>query len=63
MPTDIQYIEGADWTIHCCALAAEGGHLEVLKWLRFGSTTAYACRGMSGTCANAAAGGHLEVLK
>ena len=24
--------------IHCCALAAKGGHLEALKWLRFGRT-------------------------
>jgi hypothetical protein len=26
--------EDPTWTIHCCALAASGGHLKVLKWLR-----------------------------
>ena len=26
------------WDVHCCALAARGGHLTVLKWLRCGSS-------------------------
>ena len=57
-------------TPHCCALAAKGGHLEVLKWLRFGSAEdshdeedGTACPWNQSTCAYAAAGGHLEVLK
>ena len=38
--------------------AAEGGHLEVLKWAR-----ANKCPWDEWTCKLAAAGGHLEVLK
>jgi len=41
-----------------CANAAEGGHLEVLKWARENG-----CPWDERTCANAAEGGHLEVLK
>ena len=38
--------------------AAEGGHLEMLKWARENG-----CPWDEDTCANAAKGGHLEVLK
>ena len=41
----------------CCALAAFGGHLEVLKWLRMQDCP------WDGRCALAAQGGHLEVLQ
>jgi len=41
-----------------CAYAAEGGHLEVLKWARENG-----CPWDKQTCAYAAKGGHLEVLK
>jgi hypothetical protein len=34
-PSEYEYYERE---IHCCALAAKGGHLDVLRWLRFGST-------------------------
>ena len=40
--------------------AAEGGHLEVLKWLRSQDPP---CPWDGRTCAEAAQGGHLEVLK
>jgi hypothetical protein len=44
--------------MNCCALAAEGGHLQVVKWLHTHDFPwdewAYAC---------AAEGGHLKVLK
>ena len=41
-----------------CAHAAQGGHLEVLKWAK-----AYGCPWNESTCVNAAKNGHLEVLK
>ena len=41
-----------------CANAAEGGHLEVLKWLR-----AEGCPWDARVCANALEGEHLEVLE
>ena len=51
-----------DWndetSLDCCALAARGGHLEVLKWLR-----AQDCPWDEWTFASAAWDGHLEVLK
>jgi len=65
-------------TYNVAHFAAQGGHLEVLKWLRFGSTyeeeegvmapLTYpadhaACPWDEWTSAEAAAGGHLEVLK
>ena len=40
-----------------CASAAEGGHLEVLKWLR-----RERCEWDEGTCTDAATNGHLHVL-
>lgn len=40
-----------------CAAAAQGGHLEVLKWARENG-----CQWDKCTCANAAGGGHLAVL-
>jgi hypothetical protein len=43
---------------NACALAAQGGHLEVLKWAR-----AHGCPWDDETYSNAARGGHLEVLK
>jgi hypothetical protein len=57
---------GADWgspdldsDYDCAALAARGGHLEVLRWLW---ETDYEWDD-PWTCACAAAGGHLNVLK
>ena len=49
-----------DWsgTINPCALAAAGGHLEVLQWAR-----EHDCPWDFRTCYSAAEGGHLEVLK
>jgi len=41
-----------------CSWAAEGGHLEVLKWARENG-----CPWNERTCSCAAKGGHLEVLK
>ena len=41
-----------------CAFAAEGGHLEVLRWAR-----AHDCPWDANTCRGDAQGGHLEVLK
>jgi hypothetical protein len=41
-----------------CAIAAAGGHLEVLQWAREQD-----CPWNHRTCMSAAAGGHLEVLK
>jgi hypothetical protein len=41
-----------------CAIAAEVGNLDVLKWAREND-----CPWDDETCANAAEGGHLEVLK
>ena len=41
-----------------CQFAAEGGHLEVLKWLR-----AEGCPWDEWACAWALRGGHLEVLE
>jgi len=41
-----------------CAAAAQGGHLEVLKWLRDNG-----CPWGAKTCTCAAVEGHLEVLK
>jgi len=42
-----------------CSHAAEGGHLETLKWLREHESPPFD----EETCAGAAQGGHLEVLK
>ena len=41
-----------------CSSAAEGGHLEVLKWLR-----SQGCPWDESACAYAAEGGHLDVLE
>ena len=41
-----------------CALAARGGHLEVLQWLR-----EHGCPWDAWTCELAARGGHLEALQ
>merc|ERR1711907_284901 len=43
-----------------CAEAAEGGHLEVLKWARSQDPP---CPWNKWTCEGAAKGGHLDVLK
>lgn len=40
-----------------CTLAAKGGHLEILKWLRERE-----CYWDQDTCSGAAEGGHLETL-
>ena len=49
---------GCSWNATTCALAAEGGHLEVLQWAR-----QHGCEWNSTTCLYAALGGHLEVLQ
>ena len=46
------------WDEVTCRLAAEGGHFEVIKWLR-----AKGCRWDVKTSNEAARGGHLEVLQ
>ena len=46
------------WDEQTCRLAAFGGHLEVMKWLR-----AKGCPWGTGTSRSAALGGHLEVLQ
>jgi len=45
---------------NCCALAAQGGHLEVLQWLREQNPP---CPWSELACARAAWGGHLDVLR
>jgi hypothetical protein len=47
-----------DLDMECCALAARGGYLEMLTWLR-----GHHCPWDAWTCAYAARGGHLEVLR
>ncbi|WZN65776.1 putative ankyrin repeat protein [Chloropicon roscoffensis] len=46
------------WDKDTCRLAAEGGHFEVIKWLR-----AKGCQWDVETSNNAARGGHLEMLQ
>ena len=46
------------WDERTCRLAAEGGHFEVIKWLR-----AKGCRWNKETSNEAARGGHLEMLQ
>jgi len=48
---------GCPWVAHICALAAEGGRLEVLRWAR-----SHGCPWDTRTFASAAVHGHLEVL-
>jgi len=48
------------WDEGTCTLAATGGHLDVLKWLRSQDPP---CPWGKGTCLEAAEGGHLDVLK
>ena len=48
------------WDEHTCFYAAEGGHLEVLKFVRGQDPP---CPWGVRTCADAAKEGHLEVLK
>ena len=52
--------EGADYTIGLCEshVAAAGGYLEVLKWLKEQGNT-----GDWRTCYRAAQGGYLDILK
>ena len=50
--------ENFPWDWRTCAGAAEGGQLEVLKWLRENG-----CPWCERTCMSAAKGGHLEILK
>jgi hypothetical protein len=52
-------VNGAPWDRHTCAAAAEGGHLELLQWLR----TQSRCPWDVWTCADAASFGRLEVLQ
>ena len=49
---------GCPWDEKTCALAAEFGHLEMLKWARENG-----CPWDERTCSGAAEYGHLEVLK
>jgi len=49
---------GCPWVARTCALAAQGGHLEVLKWAR-----EHDCPWSEWTSLHAALGGHLEVLR
>jgi hypothetical protein len=44
--------------VYTCGLAAWGGHLEVLQWLREG-----VCPWDTDTCLYTAANGHVEVLQ
>ncbi|WZN59600.1 ankyrin repeat protein [Chloropicon roscoffensis] len=48
----------ARWNCGAVATAAEGGHVEVLQWLRQNG-----CPWGNSTCYNAARGGHLDALK
>ena len=48
---------GCEWDEDTCSCAAEGGHLDLLKW-----ATAEGCEVDSWTFNVAAEGGHLEVL-
>jgi hypothetical protein len=54
----LQYDEHVDWDMSACAKVAEGGHLDVLKWLR-----EEGFRWNWYSCACAARGGHVEVLE
>ena len=49
---------GCPWNSATCHAAAEGGYLEVVKWLHNTG-----CPSSSGVCYFAARGGQLEVLK
>ena len=51
-------MNGCPWVAETCAIAAEGGHLEVLQWLR-----ANGCPWDEKTCSMSAEGGHLDVLQ
>ena len=51
-------VNGCPWEMLTCAIAAKGGHLEVLEWAR-----EHGCEWDELTCADAAEGGHLEVLQ
>ena len=51
---------GCDWNEATCSAAAEGGHLEVLQWLR---GPIAGCNWNADTCMMAAGGGHIAVLK
>lgn len=68
----MKYLELAKWACSngcpldswTCALAAEYGHLEVLKRIfNDSSSKGIKCPWSASTCARAALGGHLEVLK
>ena len=48
---------GCRWDESTCALAAQGGHLELLRWAR-----KHGCPWGERTCRYAAQGGHLELL-
>ena len=50
--------ENFPWDEKTCAYAADGGHLDVLKWARENG-----CSWDEDTCSGAAFGGHLETLK
>jgi hypothetical protein len=49
---------GCPWGIDTCSCAADGGHLEVLRYAH-----EHGCPWTSYTCDRAAEGGHLEVLR
>ena len=55
---------GAPWESFTCALAARGGHLHVLQWLRAdGCRLLERCPWDGRTCQFAAMNGHLHVLQ
>jgi hypothetical protein len=51
---------GCRWNSHLCSEAAEGGHLELLQWVR---SQPDPCPWDEHTCRNAAGDGQLEVLQ
>ena len=50
--------KGCPWNEQTCAIAAENGHFEILKWAR-----EQGCPWDEWTCAYAARNGHFEILK
>ena len=52
-----------EWDKNTCRGAAEGGHLDVLKWLRLPGKPEGQCDWDTWACMGAAEGGQLEVLK
>jgi hypothetical protein len=55
--------KGCAWHANTCRGAAQGCHLDVLKWLRLPDKPEGQCRWGGNTCSAAAQGGHLDVLQ